>query len=158
MPTAKYPLELLGRLRKQEADEAARDLATAAGTRDAAESERRLAADRRDAHERDGARLRAFEILALARGGLRVADLAQAQSWEVAFEAERRKLTSSARESQAAAAAALDAVRRFQSRASLCLAKAELVARDRTRWSEAQRKVHEALDEEASFEAWRLKP
>jgi len=158
MPTAKYPFELLGRLRKHEADEAARDLATATGTRDAAESERRLAADRRDAHERAGSHLRAQEIRALARGCLRVADLAQAQSWEVAFAAERRKLISSARESQAAAAAALDAVRRFQSRASLCLSNAELVARDRTRGNEARRKVHEAIDEEASFEAWRLKP
>ncbi|MGA3120417.1 MAG: hypothetical protein ABSF69_06555 [Polyangiaceae bacterium] len=157
MPTVRYPFELLGRLRKHEADQAAQDLAMAAGTRDAADSERRLAADLRDAHERKGARLRANEILALAAGCLRVADLAQAQSWELAFAAERRKLTSSARESQAAVAAALDAVRRFQSRASLCFSKAELVARDRTRWNDARRKLHEAIDEEASFEAWRLK-
>jgi hypothetical protein len=158
MPTPKYPLESLARLRDDEVERAGRGLASAAATRDAAQRKRQLAEEGRDRHEAGVSSVRASELGALGRGDLRVADLVQAESWGVAIAAERRRLAAEARQSEAEEKSALEGVRKAQAQVVSTRADAELIVRHRARWADAQKKAHEAADEEASFEAWRRKP
>jgi flagellar biosynthesis chaperone FliJ len=157
MPAPKYPLESIRRLRKHKVDEAARELASAARARDSAERRRHLAEGRRNEHDATAAGVRASELEALMRGDRCVADLAQAESWEVAIGVEQQRLTAEARQAQVDEGRAAEGLLRAHARVASNQADAELIARDRFRWTEGETQAREARDEEASLEAWRPK-
>jgi len=147
MRSPKYPLSSLALLREKEVDQAANEFAGRVTASEVAERAREAAERKRDLHEEATARARAAEDEALACGVLRAADLARADalSTEVA-----RELTNE----QQARKNELESQAQLASRQ----AAAQVVAKDRARWSEGQRKKAEARDEEASSEAWRPKP
>jgi hypothetical protein len=155
MRPLKYPLEPLAELRDRRVDEAVGDLAHAARERDAAERKRR--ATERDilVHATTVERVRRAEAEALAQGGLRAADLAQAAAWEVRVAAERDGLASGLDQARAVEAAARGQEGRALDEVAERRAQAQVVAKDRARWDGARRKRAEAREEEALSEAWR---
>ncbi len=158
MRSPKYPLSSLALLREKEVDQAANEFAGRVTASEVAERAREAAERKRDLHEEATARARAAEDEALACGVLRAADLARADAWEARSALESRALsTEVAREltnEQQARKNELESQAQLASRQ----AAAQVVAKDRARWSEGQRKKAEARDEEASSEAWRPKP
>jgi hypothetical protein len=155
MRPPKYPLEPLAGLREKMADEAVREVAEATRERTAAERRSRASEQQVAAHDAAAERLRRGEREALARGELRVADLARANDWETQISAQRATLAtalSRARVEEASALAREDGARR---QATSRKADAQVVINDRARWRESQRKRAEAKEEEASSEAWR---
>jgi hypothetical protein len=158
MRSPKYPLASLVLLRENEVDQSANELAGRVKASELAERAREAAERSRELHDESTARTRAAEDVALARGVLRAADLARADAWEARAALESRALsTEVARErtnEQQARKNELEAQAQLAGRQ----AAAQVVAKDRARWNEGQRKQAEARDEEASSEAWRPKP
>jgi hypothetical protein len=155
MGQRKYPLEPLSTLRGKKVDEAAAALATATCNRETA-NHKRLASEKKcDAHDAAATHVRSAEGEALARGELRVADLALAGAWELRVSEERRELSSAldlARVEEIGARAGEElACRKLASRKT----DAQLVEKDRARWREKARKEEEMKEEEASSEVWR---
>jgi hypothetical protein len=157
MSFVKYPLESLARVRAEQADAAARELAAAARRAEAAASACVDARRTLDEHTREIARVDEAERAALAQGGLRAADLARATEWgrgvEIAREHHQRALEQ-ATEADARARSDEDAARVLVAARQ---AEAELVARHRGRWEQERRAEEEARDEEAASEAWRAR-
>lgn len=158
MRPPRYPLEPLAKLRGDQADAAVRGLAAAVAGRDAAERERRLAEQRRDDHEAAAARVREVEQEALARGELRVGDLARAGAWETRVATESEMMTSAAERARGAETQAREVERTAQGDVAARKADVEVVGADRARWDGALRKKAEAREEEAAEEAFRHKP
>jgi hypothetical protein len=155
MRPRKYPLEPLAELRARRVDEAVGDLAAATRERDAAER-RRLAAEReREAHDVGVERVRSAEAEALAQGGLRAADMAQAAAWEARVGAERDALASGVERARGEEAGARAGEGRAIDEVASRRAEARVVANDQARWDGVERKRAEAREEEASSEAWR---
>jgi hypothetical protein len=155
MRPPKYPLEPLADLRDKKVGEASLELAKAVCTRDAAQRKKLTSERNRDAHGEAAARVRSAEAEALARGELRVADLAQADAWEGRVAAERQALASDLVRASAEEAGARVAQERAFDEVASRKAEAQLVAKDRARWQEVLRKRVDAKEEEASAEAWR---
>jgi hypothetical protein len=155
MRPPKYPLEPLVELRDKRVDEAASDLAVAARDRDAAERKRLASEQRRTAHAAAAERVRGAEAEALARGDLNVAHLAHADAWEARIALEREALTSDVERARAETASACVAEARALEDVVSRKTEAQVVAKDRARWGEVERRRAEARDEEASSEAWR---
>ena len=153
----KYPLSPLGALRNKRVDDAAHDLATKTRARTAAERAHQLAQENLDRHGAAAALVRESEAGALARGDLRVADLARADAWEVRIGAEDVALASQVERTRANEAAALEGEQRTRALLTSRRADADVVTKDRARWSDRLRKRVEARDEEAAVEAWRPK-
>jgi hypothetical protein len=141
-------------LREKKADEAARDLAAALADRVAAARKRRTSEEKVESHDAAAERVRVGERESLARGELRVADLARANDWETHVVAQRGALTFAVSRARAEEAKALaeeeEARRQVASRKS----EAQVVANNRARWHEGQRQRAEAKEEEAASEAW----
>jgi hypothetical protein len=155
MRPPKYPLEPLAGLREKKADAAVSELAEAARKRMAAEAKRRAAQQRVETHDLAAERVRGGEREALARGELRVLDLARANDWEMQMAAQRGSLASAlsgARLDEVDAGSREDRARR---QVASTKAEAQVVVNDRQRWRETRHKHEEANEEEASSEAWR---
>ena len=153
MRSPRYPLEPLVELRQKKVDEAVRELAGAARDRDSAAGARRAVEERRGAHERAIADVRAAEGEALARGELRVADLARAGAWSLRVGADGDALAAGVERARATEARARAAEATAQSAVGSRRAEAQVVTQHRARWGETRRKDLEAKDEEASSEA-----
>jgi hypothetical protein len=152
-----YPLEPLAELRDRRVDQAAVTLAGAIGQRDQAEHGRRAAEATRDAHQAQADGIRAAEADALARGALCAADLANAGTWEVRVEAERAAMVSDVERAKATEHRTREGERLARGEVAARQADADVVAKDRARWVEAQRRQSEAKEEEAASEVWRPK-
>jgi hypothetical protein len=155
MRPPKYPLEPLAELRDKRVDLALDDLAAATRGRDAAERERLASEQGCRAHAAAAERLRDAEESALARGELRVADLANAGAWEIRVASEHQALASEVDRARVAEAGARVGEERAQGEVASRKADAQVVAKDRARWRSRQAGREEAKEEEASTEAWR---
>jgi len=157
MRPPKYALEPLARLRDRKVDEAAGALAGAVGEREAAEAERTRADRARAGHEHAIRGARAAEQQALERGELTVADLVRADAWEIRVAAERAAHDASLTRARQVEARAQAKERGAREQVASRRADAKVVASDRARWQEEQRKRAEARDEEAAAEGRRPK-
>jgi len=157
MRPRRYPLEPLAELRAGQVDAAVRGLATAVAAHDAAERDRRTAERVRDDHAAVAAGVRAAEREALARGELRVGDLAVAGAWEVRIASEGQAMASAVDRTRGVETRARDAEQGAQGTVAARKADAEVVVADRARWQDALRKKVEAKEEEAAEEAFRRK-
>ncbi len=157
MAARKYPLDPLAKLREQHVDEATRELAEAVRAREAAEQRTRLAErDKATAEER--ARLvREAERAKLEGGELKVADLQRADAWGVAVEEEQKQLAE--RVARASAVESEARTGEAQQRATVATRKADaqVVEKDRAKWTEKVHKDAQAREEEEAQEAWRPK-
>jgi hypothetical protein len=151
----KYPLEPLLGHRERKVDDATVELGAAIAQREAAEAARlRAERARREAEERAAA-IRADEAARLAKGELRAVDLARKEAWEVAVAAQMSDLTRDVAKAEREAASAHEG--EASARAELARTKADrdVVAKDKGRFVDAQRRAAEAADEENAGEAWR---
>jgi hypothetical protein len=155
MRPPRYALEPLATVRKQKVDDAVRALAAAVTGREGAERDRLSAETRRVAHEADAARIRAVERDALERGELRAGDLASADGWELRVATERAGLVAAVQQTCAAEAEACRTEHQAQEEVAARRADADLVEKDRARWSAGRRKHLEAREEEDAAEAYR---
>jgi hypothetical protein len=141
--------------RERQVDEAKVELGGAVRARESAEAlhdraerERRVAAE-------EAARVRAHEAERLDRGGVRVADLAQAGAWEVGARAAAEALTRAV----ATAARRVDEAQTTESSARTELARTmadrDVVAKDESRFDARMKKAALAAEEEAAEEAFR---
>jgi hypothetical protein len=158
MRPPRYPLEPLAKLREDQADAAVRGLAVAVAGRAAAERDRRTVEQRRDAYEAAAARVRDAEGEALARGELRVGDLARAGAWETRVASEGAMMASTVERALGSETRAREAEQAAQGEVATRKAGAEVVGVDRARWHDALRKKTDAREEEAAEEAFRPKP
>jgi hypothetical protein len=155
MRPLRYPLEPLATLREDAVDAAVRGLAAAVAGRASAERERRISEQRRDAHEQGAARARAVEAEALARGELRVGDLARGGAWETRVASEREAIAGDVERARRAEARAREGEQGARGEVSARKADAQVVEKDRDRWHDGLRKKAEAKEEEAAAEAYR---
>ena len=157
MRPKKYPLEPLSELRNRRVEEATGVLAAMIRARDAAAGHLRAALLRREGHAQAALGVRKAELDALGRGDLRARDLARADAWGVRAAGEREALTAAAKDAHAAETKAR--VNEGEAQASVISrrAEAQVVAGHRARWDETRRRVLDASEEEAAFEAWRPK-
>ena len=155
MRRTKYPLETLAAQRQRQVDEAVKGLASAVSLREAAERRRVAVGHQRVAHEAHTAGVRDAERDALERGDLSAADLAQAHAWQLRAEAEAAAIAAEEQRARAAEATAADGQKRAQDQVATRRADADVVAKDRARWSERERKRADAVEEEAAAEAFR---
>jgi hypothetical protein len=149
----KYPLGPLLQHRERKVDDATSDLGEAVRAREAAE-EAKLGAEReRCEAESRAAEEREAEAVRLASGELRVADLAHAQQWELGVSHAIADL--SRVEGQADDRARLAREGEEQARSELAKQKADrdVVAKDRSRFSDKLRKSVDAAEEENAEEA-----
>jgi hypothetical protein len=151
----KYPLLPLLDHRDRRVSDATVELAEAVRARENAEtSETRArvvegqAAARRDA-------VRHAESERLARGELRVADLARREAWEVFAKSEAAELADASARAGVATENAKEAEGRARSELSGKKVERDVVAKDRARWDERQKKQKENAEEEAAEEAFR---
>jgi hypothetical protein len=158
MPSPKYPLASLAQLRDQEVDQAANELASRVKASEIAERARQAAERKLDLHDESAARVRAAEDDALARGVLRAADLARADAWETRAALESRALATEVARGRMSEDQARKNELGAQAQLASRQAASQVVAKDRARWIEGERRSAEARDEEASSEAWRPKP
>jgi len=157
MRPPRYPLEPLAKLREDQAGAAVRGLAAAVAGRDAAERARRLAEQRREAHESASTRVRETEQEALARGELRVGDLARAGAWETRVASEGETMASAVERARSTETRARAVEQSAQGDVATRKAAVEVVGADRARWQDAHRKKADAREEEAAEEAFRRK-
>ena len=157
MAARKYPLDPLAKLREQHVDEATRELAEAVRAREAAEQRTRLA-EREKATAEERARLvREAERAKLEGGELKVADLQRADAWSVAVDEEQKQLAE--RVARASAVESDARTGEAQQRATVATRKADaqVVEKDRAKWTEKVHKDAQAREEEEAQEAWRPK-
>ena len=158
MRPPKYPLASLASLRDHEVDQATNELAGRVQASEAAERARQAAERKRDRHEESTAGVRAAENEALARGVLRAADLARDNAWKTRAALESRALAAEVAREHANEQQARKNERSAQAQLASRQAASQVVAKDRARWTDGQRRRAEAREEEASSEAWRPKP
>jgi len=157
MRRPKYPLEPLADLRARRVEGAVEGLAKAVAQRQQAADQRRQSEQRRDAHEAQAARVSETERGSLDRGELSAADLALAHAWQLRSDAERAALVS---ETDQARVAEVDAAKRedaARGQVAERRADADVVEKDRARWTAEARKRDDAKEEEAMAEAFRPK-
>jgi hypothetical protein len=155
MRPPRYALEPLAKLREEKVDAAVRGLATAVAKRDEAERGRRATEERRAAHEAAAARVRQAERDALERGELRAGDLARADGWEVRVAAERASIAADVEQARSTESRARDAEQQAKGEVASRKADAEVLEKDRARWTDDLRKRGEAREEEEAAEAYR---
>ena len=157
MPTAKYPLDVLARLRDGVLERAVGELAAAERAQDTAVRAREAAERRHEEHGRTAACARDAERAALARGELRAVDLARAEEWAAGVDARQDRLADAVDGARSGEAQAADGARAALAVVAARRADVEVVVRHRERWVEAHEKLAEDREEEAAFEAWRPK-
>jgi hypothetical protein len=155
MRRPRYPLEPLVELRDHHVDRAAAGLAGAIAKREDAERGRGAAEAVRAAHEASARQVRAAESDALDRGELRAADLAGADAWEARVAAESTAMSSEVERARTAEERARDGERAARGDLASRRAEADVVAKDRARWVDAQGRRTEAKEEEEASEIWR---
>ncbi len=155
MRRPRYPLEPLADLRARKVEGAVQGLAKAVTQREQAEHERVRREQDRAAQEAKAARVVQEEREALARGELQAADLARAHAWQLRSESEHAALTNAVEQARAAEAGALKAEGEARDQVAARRADADVVDRDRARWTDAERKRADAKEEEAMAEAFR---
>jgi YscO-like protein len=157
MAARKYPLDPLAKLREQHVDAATRELAAAVRARETAEQRTRLAEREKATAEEKARAVRQAERAKLDGGELTAADLQRADAWGVAVAEENKRL-----EERVARAAATESAARTgeaEQRATVATRKAdaEVVEKDRAKWTEQARKEALGREEEEAEEAWRPK-
>jgi hypothetical protein len=157
MRPRKYPLDPLARLREKQVGDAAKLLSDAIRARHQAERAEGAALAMRDDAEEDALRLEQREQAALERGELRAEDLARAAAWSTRVDAERTELERALAKAAQGTLAAHGSERRAQDVVARARADAEVLERDRAKWTEAGRKKDEAAEEETVAEAFRGK-
>jgi hypothetical protein len=157
MRRPRYRLEPLAELRDHQVEQAAVGLADAIAKREDAEHGRRAADATRAAHDAAAGQVRATESGALDRGELRAVDLAGAGTWELRVAAESTAMASAVERSRTAEERARDGERVARDEVATRRAAADVVAKDRARWLDEQRRRIEAKEEEAASEIWRPK-
>jgi hypothetical protein len=157
MRRRRYPLEPVAELREAKVDQAVRGLAVAIAQRDQAERSRCAAEESRASHDAGAQLVRSAEAHALARGELRVSDLARAGAWELRVAAERAELMAEVDRARGAEGRAREGEATARGEVASRQADAQVLEKDRARWADAQRRLAEAKDEEAASEAWRPK-
>jgi len=157
MRRPRYALSPLLALREKKVQEAARALAARVADRVRAENDRLDAAAKRETHEAAAARVREGEARALAQGELRAVDLARADAWEVRVAAERAAIVAEVERAAAREAKAVDDECGARRDTIGKQADADVVRRDRVRWSDRLHRRADAAQEEAASEAWRPK-
>ena len=155
MRPKKYPLDPLVQVRAKQVDDAARALGEAARAHEEAARLRAGADQRRDQAEADAQALRDRERGALERGELTVADLMRGDAWGVRVKAEQDELARRALESAKKEGIARDGEGAARTHVAARKADAEIVDRDRTRWTDEERKRADAKEEEAAADGWR---
>ena len=157
MAARKYPLDPLAKLREQHVDEATRELAEAVRAREAAEQRTRLAERERATAEERARLVREAERAKLEGGELKVADLQRADAWSVAVDEEQKQLAE--RVARASAVESDARTGEAQQRATVATRKADaqVVEKDRAKWTEKAQKDAQAREEEEAQEAWRPK-
>ena len=157
MPRKKYPLDPLLDLRERQVDAATQKLAEAVSARQAAERKREAAeAAKKQAEERARA-LRERERAALEKGELRAGDLHAARAWEVAVDAERKRLSQQVDAAARGEGEARTAEHGAQHDLAVREADAEVVEKDKERFEAKRKQELLAKEEEAANEAWRPK-
>jgi hypothetical protein len=157
MPTSRYPLEPLSRLRQERLDGAERALAAAIRAREAAERTRIEALRAHQEQRRKAEALEAAERDALARGELRAEDLARSGAWALRAGAEGARLLDAVVQARRAEERSRSAEERARSAAASCAAEMHVVSAHAARWQGAQQTAQERAEEEAAVEAWRPK-
>jgi hypothetical protein len=152
-----YPLNPLASFRDRRVEDATGELERTARAREAAEAARAEAERADEQHRRATAAVSAAERDALARGELRVADLAAADAWSLRARIEQTARAARAHTAQASEVQAKAAEHDARARLSRCKADADVVHEHRARFDDTQRWAVEAFEEEASSEAWRPK-
>ena len=155
MRPSKYPLETLAAQRQRQVDDAVKGLASAVSAREAAERRRIVVGEQRVAHEAQAAGVRDAERGALERGDLSAADLARAHAWQLRAEAEAAAIAAEEQRARAAEATSADGQTRAQDQVAARRADADVVAKDRARWSDRERKRADVVEEDAAAEAFR---
>ena len=148
----KYPLTPVREDRDRKVDAATAELGGSVRAREVADAEKRAAERRREEAEARVAAVRHDEAERLARGELRVADLARGQAWEHGARAEIAVLAQAVERADGR----LEATRDTEgvARAALAQKKADLdvIAKDQARFDDEARRAREAADEEAADE------
>jgi hypothetical protein len=155
MRRPRYPLEPLVELRDHQVDRAATSLAGAIAKREDAAQGRRAAEAARAAHDAAARQVRAEESEALDRGMLRAADLAGADGWEARVASESAAMASAVERARTAEERARDGESAARGDLAARRADADVVAKDRARWGDEQRRRGDAKEEEAASEIWR---
>jgi hypothetical protein len=155
VPSPRYPLDSLAQLRAHQVDEAARAHGSAVRRREEAGVARESAEERRATHEREAASIREDEQRALLQGELHAVDLARADAWAGASQAEARALEGAIETATATENEARRTEAALQRQTALRQAEAKAVANDRARWEGRERRKNEAKEEEALSEACR---
>jgi hypothetical protein len=155
MRPRKYPLEPLAALRARKVEGAVTGLAKAVAQREQAEQARRERELARAAQEARAARVIEEERGSLERGELHAADLARAHAWQLRSDAERAALSSEVERARAAETEALKGESAARAQVAERRAEADVVDKDRARWTAEGRKGEEAREEEAMAEAFR---
>lgn len=150
----KYPLEPLREHRDRKVEHATAQLGEAVRAREAADDAAKRAERERVEAVARAASVREDEAHRLANGELRVADLARAQAWEYAANAELADCDRAVDR----AAGELGAARELEAgaRTELAQKKADLdvVAKDEARFDAGVRRARDASEEEAADEVF----
>jgi hypothetical protein len=157
MRRPKYPLEPLAQVRARKVEGAVQGLAKAVIQRERAEEQRKQSEQRRDAHEAHATRVSETERGSLERGELSAADLAHAHAWQLRSEAEHAALATEVEQARAAEADARQGESAARGQVAERRADADVVEKDRARWTAEARKREDAKEEEAMAEAFRSK-
>ena len=158
MRPRKYPLDPLARLRDKQVGDATKLLSDAIRAREDAQRAEEAALARRDGAVEDAQIVAAREDGALRRGELRAEDLARAAAWSARVEVDRADLEQRVARTTQGSRAAQAQEETAQNATARARADAQVVARDRARWDEAERKKRDAAEEEGAAEAYRGKP
>ena len=155
--TTKYRLEPALRVRTARVDDATRDLAGAVRARELAEK-KRVAAEEAQARADEAARVvRDAERAALEDGRRSAGELVRGDAWEARMRAEAAEHAKRVAQARTQEGGATRAEQGAQKNLASKKADAEVIAKDRARWDERERRAREASEEEAAAEAWRPK-
>ena len=155
MAKSKYPLESLRQVRQNGVDDATARLASAVRERERAEAKTAAAALAGHAHEQATTEKKASEQRALEDGSLTAADLARRDAWEFQVRADAAKLEGEIACARASEEKAKQGEALAQKDLGAKKAEADVVDKDRARFTEKQTKLALATEEEAAEEAWR---
>jgi ParB family chromosome partitioning protein len=155
MRRPRYPLESLAAHRARKVEGAVQGLAKAVAEREQAGQARLAREQARAAQEATAASIARAERDSLERGELQAADLARAHAWQLRSEAEHAALTSAVDQARAAEAGAVKGEGQARVQVAERRADADVVDRDRARWTAVERKRADAKEEEAMAEAFR---
>jgi hypothetical protein len=157
MASRKYPLEQVRKLRDDASERAAQRLSAAIQKRHRAGELVRAAEHARDDELAAADAVRQVESTALANGELTAADVARAHAWEARIALERASADERVADAKTQAARAADAEAHARAELTVREVEANVIENHRARWDAQNARAVEALEEEASADAWRGK-